>query len=254
MNIWVVASNTFREVIRDRVLYGLLIFAVMLVFLSLLLGGLSFAEQAKIITDLGLVAVQLGCGMLAVFVGSSLVFREIERQTILTLLSKPVSRTQFLLGKFLGLALVLVLVDLLISLFLVVVFSMYGQVHWVQFLISEVGVFLESLLLLSVSIFFGVFCRPTLTAIFTFSVWLIGHAVNDLYFFSQKSQSVLIKWTGTAIARVFPNLNYFDFKEAVVYGDVIAAGDIQRALGIWLAWFIILLLASTFIFERRDFI
>jgi Cu-processing system permease protein len=249
----IVAINTVKEIIRDRVLYGLVVFAVLLVFVSLLLGGLSFDEQARIVTDLGLVAVQLGCGMLAVFVGSSLVYREIEKQTVLTLLSKPVSRSSFLLGKFMGLGIVIVLVDLLISGFLALVCVYFGAVHWNQFLVSSLGVLLESLFLLSVSLFFGVFCRPILTTIFTLSVWLVGHGISDMHFFSEKSQSPVLRQLGTILARSFPNLDYFNFKEAVVYGDIIAVGSIHRALILWFAWFLILLVTSIWIFEKRDF-
>src|SRR4051812_46376293 len=111
--VWVVAKNTLREILRDRVLYGLFILAIFLVIISLFLGDLSFAEQERIITDFGLVAVQLGCCMLAIFVGSSLVWRELEKQTVLLLISKPVKRSHFLVGKFLGLSMVLVIVDVL---------------------------------------------------------------------------------------------------------------------------------------------
>jgi Cu-processing system permease protein len=249
----IVAVNTVKEIIRDRVLYGLIVFAVLLVFVSMLLGGLSFDEQARIITDLGLVSVQLGCGMLAVFVGSSLVYREIEKQTVLTLLSKPVSRSSFLLGKFVGLGLVIVIVDIFISLFLAMVCSQFGVVHWNQFLVSSLGVLLESLFLLSVALFFGVFCRPILTTIFTLSVWLVGHGVNDMHFFSERSKSPLLKELGTTLAKIFPNLDYFNFKEAVVYGDAVAAGSVNRALILWVAWFLILLVSSIWIFEKRDF-
>src|ERR1700722_1799171 len=116
--IFVVAKNTVKEIVRDRVLYGLVLFAAFLVIVGLLLGELSYDEQERIITDLGLVGVEIGCCMLAVFVGSSLVWREIEKQTVLLLISKPVKRSYFLAGKFLGLCIVLILVDVLVSLFL----------------------------------------------------------------------------------------------------------------------------------------
>ena len=151
--IWIIAVNTSKEVFRDRILYGLVIFAVLLVFVSLLLGELSFAEQARIITDMGLLAAQLGCAMLAVFVGSSLVWRELEKQTVLTLLSKPVSRAKFLAGKFVGLTIVLIVTDLLISGLLGFILHFFGKVFWYQFFICQAGILLESLLLLSFTIF-----------------------------------------------------------------------------------------------------
>lgn len=252
--VLVVARNTIKEIIRDRILYGLVLLAAILVLVGLLLGGLSFDEQARIITDLGLVGVEIGCCMLAIFVGSSLVWREIEKQTVLLLISKPMRRSQFLLGKFIGLGAVLVLVDVLISLFLAIMCRIYGEVHWHQFFISQVGILLESLLLLSISLFFGVFCRPALTILFSLSIWIVGHGINDLHYFSDKSRNGTLKVVGLAFSRVFPNLDYFNFKEAVVYGDPIGGFLMTRAFGIFVAWFIILLVSSIWIFNKRDFI
>jgi len=252
--ILVVARNTIKEIIRDRVLYGLVLFAGILVLVGLLLGGLSYDEQARIITDLGLVAVEIGCCMLAIFVGSSLVWREIEKQTVLLLISKPMKRSQFLIGKFIGLGSVLVLVDILISLFLALMCKVYGNVHWYQFFVSQLGILLESLLLLSISLFFGVFCRPTLTILFTLSAWMVGHGINDLHYFSEKSNNQAMKVVGLAISRIFPNLDYFNFKEAVIYGDPIGGFLIGRAFGIFAAWVTLLLISSIWIFNKRDFI
>ncbi|MDZ4677826.1 MAG: ABC transporter permease subunit [Oligoflexia bacterium] len=250
---FLVASNTMREILRDRILYGLILFAIGVVALSVFLGELSLFEQSRIITDFGLVAAQLGCGTLAIFIGSSLVWREIEKQTILTLLSKPVSRSTFIIGKFLGLSCVILLVDVLVSLFLAFICSQYGQVFWTQFIISAFGVFAESLFLLSTAIFFGVFCRPVLTTLFTLSVWLVGHGVNDLHYFSEKSKNVVLKNFGLGFSRIFPNLENFNFKEAVLYGDAITNQTLLNVSSLWLAWIAILLVVSIWIFEKRDF-
>ena len=250
----VVALNTVREILRDRILYGLLLFAILLVFLSLLMGGLSFAQQERIITDLGLVAVEFGCCMLAIFVGSSLVFREIEKQTILLLISKPMTRSQFLLGKFAGLTTVLILVDLLVSAFLALVCKQFGEVHWPQFIVSQAGVLLESMVLLSVVIFFGTFAKPVLTTIYSMGIWLVGHSINDLQYFSQKSSSVFMKNFGSVFSRIFPNLALFNFREAALYGDPIPHVMILKAVVLWAAWFVILLISSIWVFNRRDFV
>src|SRR4051812_6925954 len=104
--LWVIAKNTFREIIRDRILYGLHIFAILLIGFSLVLGELSFAEQTRISINFGLAGIHLSAITLSIFIGSSLVAKEIEKQTILTLLARPVSRLQFLVGKYLGLIMV----------------------------------------------------------------------------------------------------------------------------------------------------
>src|SRR5436305_70886 len=101
--IYVIAVNTFHEIIRDRILYGILVFALLLIGISLALGQLSFAEQSRISANFGFTGIHLAAAILAIFIGSSLVSREIEKRTIMTLLVRPLSRTQFIIGKFLGL-------------------------------------------------------------------------------------------------------------------------------------------------------
>lgn len=250
---WVVAQNTIKEILRDRILYGLLIFAFFMVLLSILLGNLSFSEQARIVTNMGLVAAQLGCGMLATFIGSSVVWRELEKQTVLTLLSKPVSRTSFILGKFLGLGTVILTVDILVSGFLGLICLNFGQVDWIAFVWAQVGVLLESFLLVAMALFFGVFCRPTLTTIFTLSFWIIGHTVGDIAYFSSKSESSFTQSLGGIISRIFPDLSVFNFREAVVYGDSIPFQSILGAFQLFTGWVLILGVATIWIFRKRDF-
>ena len=96
--VYLIAKNSFREIIRDRVLYGLFIFALVVIFLSLVLGNLSFNEQQKITIDFGLTGIELSSGILAIFIGAQLVFRELELRTLGTILVRPVTLAQFLLG------------------------------------------------------------------------------------------------------------------------------------------------------------
>ena len=102
-----IARNAFREAVRDRVLYNLVVFALLLIGGAVFLGELSAGQEAKIIVDLGLSATLLFGMFIAVFVGVGLVYKEIERRTLYAILSKPVSRGEFLLGKYLGLCLTL---------------------------------------------------------------------------------------------------------------------------------------------------
>ena len=142
-SIFSVAANTFKELIRDRILYSLLFFALALVLLSYFLGFLSFAEQERIITNMGLFATNIGCTFLAIFLGSSLVFREIDKQTILTLLSKPLSRSRFIIGKFLGLSAILILLNGVLSLIMILICHSYSFFTFKNFAASQMGIFME---------------------------------------------------------------------------------------------------------------
>ena len=98
--IWIIANNTFREIIRDRILYGLVVFALLLIGVSLVLGQLSFAEQMRISIDFGFAAIHFSAVILSIFIGSTLVSKEIDKKTVMTLLARPITRFQFLFGKF----------------------------------------------------------------------------------------------------------------------------------------------------------
>lgn len=248
-----ILTNTATEIMRDKILYGLFIFAAALVLLSLLLGGLSFAEQARIITNLGLVAGQLGCSLIAIFIGGSLVWKEIEKQTVLVLLSKPVTRTEFLLGKFLGLALVIFVVNFLIAGMVAVVCAIFSKVTWQPFLMAQVGILLESWILLGLGIFFGTFSRPIITTFATFSLWVIGHFLENLAYFSERSTSLFGQKIGIFLSKALPDLEVFNFKAAAVYGDPLMVHEISKPFVVFALWTALLLISSSWIFSKRDF-
>lgn len=252
--IWIIAANTFREIIRDRILYGIVVFALLLFGLSLALGQLSFSEQAKISADFGFAGIQIGACVLAVFVGSTLVAKEIEKQTILTLLARPISRSQFLLGKFLGLSMVIITVMAGLAAVLAALTLFLGLNVDGAFAVALLGAFFEALLLLSVALFFGTFARPMMTAIFSLSVFLIGHWVESLEGFMKKSDSNSFKAVAKAIGYVFPDLERFNWRDAPVYGLEVPALQVAFAGMYAAAWVVALLALTSIIFRRRDFV
>lgn len=252
-SIWIIAANTFREIIRDRILYGIFVFAVLLIGLSLALGELSFAEQARITTGFGLVAIQLSAVILAIFLGSTLVSKEIEKKTIMTLLVRPITRLQFLLGKALGLILLQVTVMTALALVLVGIYQGINVDIQVEFLFALHGVFLESLVLLGLAMFFSIFATPMMVIAFALGVFVIGHWLDSLVYFSGKSESGLMPTFTSILTKVIPNLEKFNWRAAVIYNDSVAASTIGWATVYALAWFGILILAAGFIFRKRDF-
>lgn len=252
--IRVIALNTFREIIRDRILYGILVFALLLIGLSLALGQLSFAEQSRISANFGFTGIHLSAAILAIFIGSSLVAREIEKRTIMTLLVRPLTRTQFIVGKFFGLVMVLTSLIAGLSLVLLAVVSFLQLKIELNFLIAIIGIWFEALLLLSLALFFGSFARPTMTVVFTGSMFLIGHWVDSLKFFVEKSESSGFKLLGKIITKVFPNLEVLNWRSAPVYELSIPASTSLPALLYAFAWIVFLLSLTSLIFRRRDFV
>src|SRR5437660_7236283 len=173
-----IARNAFREAVRDRVLYNLVVFALLLIGGAVFLGELSAGQEAKIIVDLGLSATLLFGMFIAVFVGVGLVYKEIERRTLYAILSKPVSRGEFLLGKYFGLCLTL-LVNVIVMGLGVSLALVYVRRGWDP-LVAHVWpaiflIFFELMILTSVALLFSSFSSPSLSALLTFFVFIIGH-------------------------------------------------------------------------------
>jgi Cu-processing system permease protein len=251
--IGVIALNTFRENLRDKILYNLLLFAVLLLGVSVLLADLSIMEHRKIVTDMGLAAINLVGVLIAVFVGIGLVSKEIERRTVYTIMARPIRRTQFILGKYVGLVLTL-LVNLVIML------AVYGAVllmykaplHGALLQAIEL-IFVELLLVTAIAMFFSTFTTATLSAIMTLSLYVIGHLSTDLKGLAQRSQSEMVKAVMTSIYYLCPNLEVLNTKGQAAMG-MSATMSYQVLASLYgLAYTALLLTAACIIFQRRDF-
>jgi Cu-processing system permease protein len=253
-SILIIAGNTFREVIRDRILYGLVVFAVLLLFLSLALGQLTFDENLRLSANFGFTGIHIATVVLAVFVGSSLVSKEIEKQTILTLLARPISRAQFVLGKALGLMTVLLVVAVGLAAILSIFLYFLKFNFTIEYGIAIAGILFEAAVLLATALFFGVFARPMMTVIFTVSIFLLGHWTDSLQYFVDKSDSQAFKVIGTAVGYIVPNLEQFNWRAAPVYGLTTSLPTFYLAMGSMLGWLFVLISVTVLIFRRRDFV
>ncbi len=253
-SIFVIATNTAREIIRDRILYGLIVFAILLIGLSLILGELSYVEQARISADFGFVAINISAIIIAVFIGSTLVSRELEQRTIYTLLAHPVTRIQFLLGKFLGLFLVNVLVAVSLSVLMSIVFY-YLKSPWnLACTLTVYGIMLESMIVLSMTVLFSTITRPVLVVAYSLGIFIIGRSVESLKFFAEKSEDGGFKFFNEVIQRIFPNLSKFAWSNYVVIKDQIPYSVIMWSTVYALSWVAICVFMSALIFRRKDFV
>ena len=251
--IQIIALNTFREIIRDRILYGLIVFTLLLIGLSLALGQLSFTEQARISANFGLTAIHLSAVILSVFVGSTLVAKEIDKQTILTLLVRPISRLQFLLGKCSGLLLVIFTVILGLSLVQLIVLTGLGVPITESFFVALFGISLESLVLLGVTILFSTFSRPLLVVCFAIGFFLIGHWVDNLNYFADVSRSEGFRVFAHVVTNLFPNLERFNWRSLIVYNESVAAIEVGMSSLYAIAWFVLLVGIASLVIRKKDF-
>lgn len=251
--IWIIAANTYREIIRDRILYGIFVAGILLIGLSLAMGRLSFSEQVRITTSFGLSAIQLGAAILSIFLGSTLVTKEIEKKTIMTLLVRPITRLQFLLGKALGLLLLQVTSMTALALVLLGIFNFIGVESQPQLFIALHGVLLEAIVLLGLAMFFSIFATPMMVVAFTVGLFLIGHWLDSLEYFTKKDLGSFMHMVGAAVPKLVPNLEYYNWRSAVIYSDPVPMSEVLNASLQSGAWFIVLTLLAAFIFGRRDF-
>jgi Cu-processing system permease protein len=251
--ILIIAKNTFREIIRDRILYGMVVFALLLIAFSMALGTLSFGEQRKISADFGFTAIHISSIILSIFVGSTLVSKEIEKKTILTLLARPISRLQFLLGKSLGLIYVISVVMFGLTCVLLLLFSQMGLGLNGLFLIGLWGIMLESLILLSLALLFSCLARPILVVSYSLGIFLIGHWVNDLVYFANKSSDQVLRFVGLKVSKLLPNLEYMNWRSLYVYEESIEAAVVLRVTAYSLIWAAIFLLLAVWLTRKRDF-
>jgi len=246
------AKNTYKEVVRDRILYALILFAVLLIGLSLALGQLSFAEQARISANFGLSAIHLAAVALAIFVGSNLVYKEIEKKTILTILTRPISRPQFILGKALGLSLLIITMIGGLAATLALTFHGLGVALDARLAVVLLGLLAEALVLLGVTLFFSMFSKPLLVVCFSVGVFLIGHWQGSLDFFAKKAGGGPLAVVAFVCRYAIPDLERVNWKDLVLYDQSIDWAAKGLGLGYALAWFGVCVTLSIILFRGKD--
>ena len=261
-----VAVNVFRESVRDRVPYNLVLFAVLLIASSYLIGQLTAGQDVKIIKDLGLAATSVFGLFISIFIGIGLVSKEVERRSIYALLSKPVSRAQFIAGKYAGLVLTLAVN---VSVMTVALYLVLGYMVWTAhpttravwdapgtdpaLLKALFLVFIELMLITAMALFFSTFSSPILSAALTFGFYVAGHFNADLKNFDRVVDSKAAAMLARGVYHVLPDLSAFDVKTEVVHGLPVTAGYLATTTAYGVAYIAALLLIATFIFSRRDF-
>ncbi|MFZ9595944.1 MAG: ABC transporter permease [Bdellovibrionia bacterium] len=212
---------TFLEIIRDKLLFSVLFLAFLLLGLSLLAAKITFLRPGRLVLDLGLMGVSLTSLLIGVFVGSSLIAREFERRTISLILSHPISRVQFLLGKFLGMVFAISANWILLvgAYFLILFFYTTESADFNRTLLfSVVLAWVQALVITSVVFLFSSFTTTTLSAIFSLCVFLIGQSVVQIQVMASQLPQSWLKWVLGAVARVWPNFDWFNLGFKVTYG------------------------------------
>jgi ABC-type transport system involved in multi-copper enzyme maturation permease subunit len=251
--IWVIALNTFKEAVRDRILYAILAFATAMIGSTFVLATIGAGSGEKIIRDIGLGFISLFGTLIAIFIGIGLVYKEIDRRTIYTIVSKPIHRYQFVLGKYLGLTLTL-FVNVIIMTWALMGLIYIGEGLWDFRLFAASGmILLELMVITAIAILFSAFSTPTLSAIFTLSLFAIGRLLDDLRLFGEQYAGDVGRAVIRAVYYLLPNLGRFNISGEVVHGLPLSEVVSPMAVVYGFLYVTALLALTAVIFQNKDF-
>ncbi len=249
-----IATNVFREVIRDRVLYLIGFYALALVLAGRLLPEIAANTEKKILLDLSLATMSVLGLVIAVFVGTGLVNKEIEKRTVFVLIAKPVSRTEFIIGKHWGLSAVLAVLVGAMTAIALLILSFYQVPFSLQdVLISSSFLFLQLSLITAVAIGFGVFTSSLLAILFTFAVYFMGQLSRDLVTLGKLAKNPSIESITQGLYLVLPDLARLDLKNQAAY-HLIPSSDVLIGNALYaLVYTVLVLTIASLIFSTREF-
>jgi len=247
-----VAANTFRETVRERVLYNLVFFAILMTLSGLLLGELSIRQDEKIIKDIGLAAMDIFGTLIAIFIGVGLVSKEIERRSLYPLLAKPLNRDELFLGKFVGLGFTLLVNLGTMALGLYLTLLLTGRRPEPRLLEAIYPIYLGLLLVTSLALLFSTLTSSTLAAVCTLALVVTGR-FSDVIRNMKEVAPGAPTWLTEALYYGLPNFRNFDFKDSVAYGDPVPLGVLGFVTLYALAYIGLVLGLGLKVFRSRDF-
>lgn len=252
--ILTIATNAFREAVRDRILYNLILFVLLITASAIFLGELTAGQEARVIVNLGLSSVLIFGTFISIFVGVSLVWKEIEKRTVYSIFAKPVGRGEFIIGKYLGLCLTLLANVAVMGIGVTVALVYVGGGQLIIGVWSAVLlIFLELTVTTAVAILFSSFSTPALSALLTFFVFIIGHFSSSLRDLAQGLTSNVSKTVIEALYYLLPNLSHFSFITETSNGMLLPGSMIGTAAVYAIVLDVILLTITVIIFSRRNF-
>ena len=262
MRVLAIARNTYRENIRDKILYNLVLFALVMILSSIALGQLTLGHEDKVIVDLGLSATSIMGTLIAIFIGISLVYKELEKRTVYALLAKPVRRWEFVVGKFLGLLFTLSINVVIMTIGLIATLAVHGGAagtDYLRLLPAAFLILLSLALTTAIALVFSTFSTPALSAIFTFFLWVIGHFNADLLELGHMTESRAFAAAGKLLYYALPNFSNFttvDSRNIIQSAAYYQPIDLRAVA--WVTLYAViyssaLIAVAIAIFGRRDF-
>jgi ABC-type transport system involved in multi-copper enzyme maturation permease subunit len=223
--VGIIAFNTFREAVRDRVLYNLIIFALIMIGASLLLGQITIGVERQLLINLGLTSISIFGVLIAIFIGIGLVSKEIDKRTLYTLLTRPVRRWEFILGKFFGLVITLVVNAgfMTLGFFIALLYLMHGfEKSDVYILIAIYFILLQFMIVTSIALLFSSFSTGIESAVLTFAMFVVGSFSEDLRGFAQMAEGVS-RYLAVGMSYLIPNFSTLNVISSVAHGNAVSS-------------------------------
>ncbi|MBI5501013.1 MAG: ABC transporter permease subunit [Deltaproteobacteria bacterium] len=257
--LWAIARSTFRQAVRDRLLYGILFFAVAMLFFGLVLGELSLHEERRVVVDVGLAGISLFTVIAATIAGVNLLYKELDRKTLFTVLSKPIARWQFLLGKFAGLAVTILLALGLMGLVLVFILSFKDMAIPAAMPYALVLIAVEAVVVTAVAVFFSSFASPFMSGIFTFGLFVIGRNGDVLAELASRKTGGFAGTVLSLLVDLTPNLylfypsgEMFEDRYVSLHRGFVPLDYLGYSVAYGLAYAACLVILAVLIFRRKD--
>lgn len=251
-----IALHTFKESVREKVLYNLIGFALLLIAAAVLFGSISIGVDKMMLVNLGLSSISVFGLLMSIFIGIGLVSKEIEHRTIYNILSKPVARFEFIIGKYLGLLLTLVINTAIMTVgFYAALFYVEGRLQRSDAVALQCVylIVLQFALVVGVALLFSCISTPILSATFTFCVYVIGNFLSDIRGFGQGSHNALLEKVTVTLYYLLPNFHDFQTISQTAHG-IAAPAYLVTANSLYaLLYIAILISASVLIFEAKEF-
>ena len=249
-NIYVIAKNTFREAIRDRILYAILGFGLVFILLDLFIAGLSLGDWVMI-KSFGLAGIYIFGLIITIFLGSSIIYKEIERRTLYFVLSKPVSRRDLILGKFSGLFAAISLTTILMAAVYAALILYVGGGFDYGGLLAVLFQILEQALFVAVLIFFSSVAAPLTATLCGTMILFVGHLLTPVLANAKQIGGLIYKFI-LFLYYIFPNLEKFNLRNSVVHQIIPSFESILLIIGYALLYSVILLVAANILFGKRE--
>ena len=254
--IWTIACNVFLEIVRDRILYVVGVFGIVMVMAITLLPEIAAGTEDKLILDTGLAAINILSLFVVVFIGTGLINKEIEKKTVLVLIAKPVSRLEFILGKHLGLSLVLALLIASLTAVMLGLFAFSGVPFQIwHMLLATLYMFLEMVLLIAAALMFGTMTSTVLATLMTLAIFAVGHETRNILELDKIADSENFRRVAEGLFLVLPDLERLNLKNEIANGFVAppSGGGLVENAVYGLIYTALLLSVTVAVFERRQF-